>query len=71
LIKAVKRGDTGPQVQNRLARVAADLAAKSDALLVACSELSVISAGITVPFIDSLDVLAQAVVDFATESTTA
>jgi aspartate racemase len=71
LIKAVKRGDTGPQIQNRLARVAADLAAKSDALLVACSELSVISAGITVPFIDSLDVLAQAVVDFATESTTA
>jgi aspartate racemase len=71
LIKAVKRGDTGPQVQNRLARVAADLVAKSDALLVACSELSVISAGITVPFIDSLDVLAQAVVDFATESTTA
>jgi aspartate racemase len=69
LIKAVKRGDTGPQVQNRLARVAADLAAKSDALLVACSELSVIASGITVPFVDSLDVLAQAVVDFATERT--
>jgi aspartate racemase len=70
LIKAVKRGDTGPQVQNRLGRVAADFAAKCDALLVACSELSVIGAGITVPFIDSLDVLAQAVVDFAAESTT-
>jgi aspartate racemase len=69
LIKAVKRGDTGPQVQNRLGRVAADLAAKSDALLVACSELSVIASGITVPFVDSLDVLAQAVVDFATERT--
>jgi len=28
--------------------------------------LSVISAGITVPFVDSLDVLAQAIVTFAT-----
>jgi aspartate racemase len=70
LIKAVKRGDTGSQVQQQLGRLAADLAARSDALLVACSELSVIASGITVPFVDSLDVLAQAVVDFATESTT-
>jgi aspartate racemase len=69
LIKAVKRGDMGPQVQNRLGRVAADLAPKYDALLVACSELSVVASGITVPFVDSLDVLAQAVVDFATERT--
>jgi len=38
----------------------------ADVLLIACSELSVISAGITVPFVDSLDVLAQAVVTFAT-----
>jgi aspartate racemase len=69
LIKAVKRGDTGPQVQQQLGRIAADLAAKSDALLVACSELSVIAAGIQVPFVDSVDVLAQAIVDFATPAT--
>jgi aspartate/glutamate racemase len=36
-----------------------------DALLIACSELSVISSSITVPFVDSLDVLAQAIVTFA------
>ena len=36
-------------------------------LLIGCSELSVIAAGITVPFVDSLDVLAQAIVDFAKE----
>lgn len=70
LIKAVKRGDTGPQAQDQLGRLAAELATHSDTLLVACSELSVIAAGITVPFIDSLEVLAQAVVDFATRRTT-
>jgi aspartate racemase len=69
LIKAVKRGDTGPQVRTQLSRVAAELATKSDILLVACSELSIITAGITGPFVDSLDVLAQAVVDFATVRT--
>jgi aspartate racemase len=69
LIMAVKRGETGSQVQQRLGRVAADLGATTDALLVACSELSVIAHGIKVPFVDSLDVLAQAVVDFATART--
>jgi aspartate racemase len=65
LIKAVKRGETGPQVQQQLGRLAAEMAARSDALLVACSELSVIASGITVPFVDSLDVLAKAIVNFA------
>jgi aspartate racemase len=69
LIKAVKRGDTGSKVQKQLGGLASELARDSDILLVACSELSVIAAGIKVPFVDSLDVLAQAVVDFATEST--
>jgi aspartate racemase len=66
LIKAVKRGDIGPRVQAELGRIALELKPQVDALLVACSELSVISAGITVPFVDSLDVLADAVVSFAT-----
>jgi aspartate racemase len=66
LIKAVKRGETGLQTQVGLARIALDLANQSDVLLIGCSELSVISAGITVPFVDSLDVQAQAIVDFVT-----
>jgi aspartate racemase len=69
LIKAVKRGDTGSKVQKQLGGLASELARNSDILLVACSELSVITGGIKVPFVDSLDILAQAVVDFATEST--
>jgi aspartate racemase len=66
LIKRIKRGDTGLQAQVALGRIALDLAVQSDLLLIACSELSVIAAGITVPFVDSLDILAQAIVDFAT-----
>ncbi len=66
LIKAVKRGETGLRTQVGLARIALDLANQSDVLLIGCSELSVISAGITVPFVDSLDVQAQAIVDFVT-----
>jgi len=66
LIKAVKRGDTGTHTQAALGRVALETKNQSDVLLIACSELSVIAAGITVPFVDSLDVLAQAIVTFAT-----
>ena len=65
LIKAVKRGDTGASVQATLGRLALDLTGRADALLIGCSELSVISAGITAPFVDSLDVQAQAIVNFA------
>jgi aspartate racemase len=67
LIKAVKRGDTGERAQAMLGRIAQELAGHADVLLVACSELSIISAGISGPFEDSLDVLAQAVVGFATQ----
>jgi aspartate racemase len=65
LIKAVKQGDTGTETQAALGRVALETASHADVLLIACSELSVISAGITVRFVDSLDVLAQAIVTFA------
>jgi aspartate racemase len=65
LIRAVKRGDTGVQAQAALGRIALEMAEQADVLLVGCSELSVIAAGITVPFVDSLDVLAQSVVSFA------
>lgn len=65
LIRAVKRGDTGVQAQAALGRIALEMADRADVLLIGCSELSVIAAGISVPFVDSLDVLAQAVVTFA------
>jgi aspartate racemase len=67
LIKAVKRGDTGAQAQAALGHIALEMAEQADVLLVGCSELSVIAAGIAVPFVDSLDVLAQAVVSFASK----
>ena len=67
LIKAVKRGETGSKVQAALAQLAADLADQTDVLLIGCSELSVIAAGISSPFVDSLDVQAQAIVNFATD----
>jgi aspartate racemase len=68
LIKAVKRGETGVEIQAALARTALDLANHADVLLIGCSELSVIAAGITAPFVDSLDVQAQAIVNFANSS---
>jgi aspartate racemase len=65
LIKGVKRGETGAQARAALDRLALEMAANADAILIACSELSVIASGITVPFTDSLDVLARAIVSFA------
>ncbi len=65
LIKAVKRGETGEVVQRKLAEFALDLANRTDVVLIACSELSVISGAITVPSVDSLDVLAADIVAFA------
>jgi aspartate racemase len=66
LIKGVKRGDTGAATQEALGRIALETKNRADVLLIACSELSVIATGVRVPFIDSLDVLAQAIVTFAT-----
>jgi aspartate racemase len=68
LIAAVKRGDTSSASQGRLAELALDLANYTDVILIACSELSVISGSITVPFVDSLDVLAAEIVSFAASS---
>jgi aspartate racemase len=65
LIRAVKRGDTGLQAQTALGRIARELAKQADVLLIGCSELSVIAGAMTVPFVDSLDVQAEAIVKFA------
>jgi aspartate racemase len=69
LIQAVKRGDTGARPEAELGEIAREAAGRADAVLIACSELSVIATGIGVPFVDSQDVLAQAVVNFATHQT--
>lgn len=66
LIRRVKAGDTGPQAMAELARLADDLAGRSDHLLVACTELSLLTAALTQPFTDSLDCLVAAIVAFAT-----
>jgi aspartate racemase len=67
LIRGVKRGESGPAARQHLAHIALELADATDVLLVACSELSVISTEIelTAPLVDSLEVLTLAIVKFA------
>jgi aspartate racemase len=65
IIKAVKRGDTGSANRSAFARIANDLmAGETDLLLVACTELSVLTESLEqgVPVLDALDVVAEAIV---------
>lgn len=64
LIVAVKRGDIGAEAQAKLGSLAAEFAQEADLLLIACSELSVIATGMRVPYLDSLEVLADEIVRF-------
>jgi aspartate racemase len=66
LIKSIKRGNGGSLAAAAFSGIARELADHSDILLIACSELSVLSAPDVgaVPIVDSLDVLTQAIVDF-------
>lgn len=67
-IRAIKRGDKGPEGRATLRSASAELAAQGARVqLVACSELSLIADTIAggVRVIDTIDVLAQAVIDFA------
>jgi aspartate racemase len=68
LIRAVKRGETGPAVRQQFAGIARELAGHADVVVIACSELSLLADSLdaTVPVVDSLDVLSEAVVAFAT-----
>jgi aspartate racemase len=67
LIRGVKRGETGAAAAQRLAEIGAELADQCEIALIACSELSLISAQLATQtrILDSLDVLADAVVEFA------
>ena len=63
LIRRVKRGDTGPAASAELARLAAGFAGEVDCLLIACTELSLLTAALppTPPWLDALEVLTDAV----------
>ena len=67
LIRGVKRGESGAPAAQRLAEIGAELAGQCELALIACSELSLISADLAnkTRVLDSLDVLADAVVEFA------
>jgi aspartate racemase len=67
LIRGVKRGETGAQAARRLAEIGAELADHCEIALIACSELSLISGELAARgrVLDSLDVLADAIVEFA------
>ncbi|MDT8344133.1 MAG: aspartate/glutamate racemase family protein, partial [Thermohalobaculum sp.] len=64
LIRAVKRGRTGAPVRAALAALTEALRADTDAVLIACTELSVIADAIApgAPVLDAMDVLAGEIV---------
>lgn len=65
LIQRVKAGDIGPGPLAEMARQADQMAATCDHLLVACTELSLLTGAMSQPFTDSLDCLVEAIVRFA------
>ncbi len=65
LIRAVKAGNTGQVAAGALATLAAQAARHSDHLLVACTELSLLTGAIRQPYTDSLECLVTAIVAFA------
>ena len=62
LIRRVKMGDTGPEAHAAMAALAEMAEAH---VLVACTELSLLTRGLQMPFTDSLDCLVGAIRDFA------
>jgi aspartate racemase len=65
LIRAVKAGNTGQVAEGALATLAAQAAKDTDHLLVACTELSLLTGAIRQPYTDSLECLVTAIVGFA------
>jgi aspartate racemase len=62
LIRRVKAGDTGPGAQAEMAALAE---AAEGHVVVACTELSLLTGALRGPFTDTLDCLVAAVRDFA------
>ena len=70
VIKAVKRGDTSPVNRQAFAAIAADLMAeRTDLLLIACTELSVLASSLepTAAVIDALGVLSAEIMALGLE----
>jgi aspartate racemase len=67
LIRGVKRGETGAEAARDLAEIGAELEDHCEIALIACSELSLISEQLAASgrVLDSLDVLTDAIVEFA------
>jgi aspartate racemase len=69
LIRAVKSGDTGLPAQIEMARLARALAAHCDHLLIACTELSLLTSALDgLAWTDTLDCLTTSIVAFAKSS---
>jgi aspartate racemase len=65
LIRRVKAGHTGQTERDDMARLAEDMAARCDHLLVACTELSLLTGAIRPAFTDSLDCLVGEILRFS------
>lgn len=66
LIRQVKAGNSGPEARASMAEIAAGLTSDCDHLLVACTELSLLTEGLNaLAWTDSLDCLVAAITDFA------
>ena len=66
LIRQVKSGDTGKAVHAEMARLGKMLASQSDHVLIACTELSLLTAAMDgLAWTDSLDCLTNCIADFA------
>jgi aspartate racemase len=68
LIQRVKRGDTGPAATAELARLASSFEGAVDCVLIACTELSLLTSALPEqpPWVDALEVLTEAILAQAT-----
>lgn len=69
LIRLVKSGDTGPVALAEMAQIAKSLALQCECLLIACTELSLLTSALTdMPWVDSLDCLTSRIIAYANGS---
>ena len=67
VIKAVKKGDTGPAVQDNYYLVCQNLKQKgAEIALIACTELSALGGDLPLPTLDAAEILAIEIVQVAT-----
>ena len=67
IIKAVKKGDTGPAVRDDYMQVCQNLKQKgAEIALIACTELSALGEDLPLPTLDAAEILAIEIVQVAT-----